>query len=425
MTDYSIRVQGLGKCYQLGQHLQYSMLRDSVAGAMATPIRAASRLFARNGGNRRARDRVDRIWALDEVTFDVEQGGVVGVIGRNGAGKSTLLKVLSRITEPTTGRAEIRGTISSLLEVGTGFHPELTGRENVFLNGAIHGMTRAEVDRKFDEIVDFAGVERFVDTPVKRYSSGMLLRLGFGVAAYLEPNVLFVDEVLAVGDAAFQRKCLGRIGQISGEGRTVLFVSHNMAAIRDLCPTAIWLEGGRIAENGPSLSVIDKYLTAVNGAQTHGALVFEDAIHAAFAVRSARLVDSNGVPRTAFEISDPPVVELHCVARERIPGLYGYVALSLTDGSIVFEGDSTDGPMNPLDRLDPGEHVLRIAFPPQTLAPGTYAVHVSFSSSFEEEPGYIHSPNDLGTFTLDDFTTRRGIGRRGFFTTPLDWRLSD
>jgi len=202
----------------------------------------------------------EEFWALNAVDFEINRGEAVGIIGRNGAGKSTLLKILSRITEPTTGRIELNGRVASLLEVGTGFHPELTGRENIYLNGAIIGMTRAEIRRKFEEIVDFAGVEKFLDTPVKRYSSGMGVRLGFAVAAHLEPEILIVDEVLAVGDAEFQKKCLGKMNDVAGEGRTVLFVSHNLDAVQALCGKGILLKNGNIAGNGPMKEIVDKYM---------------------------------------------------------------------------------------------------------------------------------------------------------------------
>jgi lipopolysaccharide transport system ATP-binding protein len=209
----------------------------------------------------------ERFWALKDISFDVKEGEVLGIIGRNGAGKSTLLKILSRVTTPTEGHVRIRGRISSLLEVGTGFHPELTGRENVYLNGMIHGMTKAEIKNKFDEIVDFSGIERFIDTPVKRYSSGMKVRLGFAVAAHLEPEILIVDEVLAVGDVEFRQKCMGKIQNVSDGGRTVLFVSHNMQAIRQLCHRGIVLEGGKIVHRGPADEIVDKYLASSSSDQ--------------------------------------------------------------------------------------------------------------------------------------------------------------
>lgn len=248
-----IAVQGISKRYQLGANVRpQNNLREALSDLVRKPVRRLTGRAQRSGEDQ-------TFWALRDVSFDVERGGVLGVIGRNGAGKSTLLKVLSRITEPTEGRIELHGRVASLLEVGTGFHPELTGRENVYLNGTILGMRRAEIARKFDQIVGFAGVERFVDTPVKRYSSGMYVRLAFAVAAHLEPEIMVVDEVLAVGDVEFQKKCLGKMSDVANEGRTVLFVSHNMAAVKAICDTAILLHKGELLEKGPVDQVIARY----------------------------------------------------------------------------------------------------------------------------------------------------------------------
>ncbi len=247
--EVAVRATGLGKEYRLGEHTGYRLLSE----ALTQRVRRLGR----------GRPPRERLWALRDVSFDVPRGETFGVVGHNGAGKSTLLKVLARVTAPTEGAVELRGRVGALLEVGTGFHPELTGRENVFLNGAILGMTRTEVQRKFDEIVDFAEVRRFVDTPVKRYSSGMYLRLAFAIAAHLEPEILIVDEVLAVGDLAFQEKCLGRMEQAAGEGRTVLFVSHNLAAVRKLCPRSMLLSHGRKFAEGPTDAVLDAYVRTV------------------------------------------------------------------------------------------------------------------------------------------------------------------
>ena len=261
MIPPAIIVENIGKKYLL-HHQQtgrnYKALRDVIAG------RAKSLVMMNREINR---PPVEEFWALRDVSFEIKHGDVVGIIGRNGAGKSTLLKLLSRITEPTTGRIRLRGRVASLLEVGTGFHPELTGRENIFLNGAILGMSRAEIVRKFDEIVAFAEIEKFLDTPVKRYSSGMYVRLAFAVAAHLEPEILIVDEVLAVGDAAFQKKCLGKMQDVSKGGRTVLFVSHNMGAVASLCRTGIWLQGGRVMNTGGAREIVDEYLTASGESQ--------------------------------------------------------------------------------------------------------------------------------------------------------------
>lgn len=248
-----VRATNLGKQYSIGmREAAYDTLRESIVEAVRAPLRRL------RGGN--GKRNVDTIWALKDASFEVEPGEVVGIIGRNGAGKSTLLKVLSRITEPTTGRAELYGRVASLLEVGTGFHPELTGRENIYLNGAILGMKKTEIDSKFDQIVEFSELERFLDTPVKRYSSGMYMRLAFAVASHLEPEILVVDEVLAVGDAQFQKKCLGKMSDVATEGRTVLFVSHNMVAIQSLCKRALWLERGEIVEDGVAGAVVSNYL---------------------------------------------------------------------------------------------------------------------------------------------------------------------
>jgi len=258
MNDIAIRVENLSKLYHIGRaQEQHDTLRDALVAGLRAPLQRLSQITNHKS---RITNHDDTIWALKDVSFEVKRGEVIGIIGRNGAGKSTLLKILSRITEPTKGRAEIHGRVGSLLEVGTGFHPELTGRENVYLSGAILGMRRHEIERKFDEIVDFSGVEKFIDTPIKRYSSGMKVRLGFAVAAHLDPEILLIDEVLAVGDAQFQKKCLGKMGDVAHQGRTVLFVSHNLIALQSLCPRAIWLNDGRLIEDGLSLDVVASYL---------------------------------------------------------------------------------------------------------------------------------------------------------------------
>lgn len=261
MSDnFIIRAEGLGKKYIIGHQSmeRHTSLRDVIsrsAGSFARTVKDMAQGKPIYAGN-----ELEEFWALKNVSFDVKRGEVVGIVGKNGAGKSTLLKVLSRITEPTEGKVTIRGRVASLLEVGTGFHPELSGRENIYLNGAILGMTRAEIRRKFDEIVDFSGVEKFLDTPVKRYSSGMYVRLAFSVAAHLEPEILVVDEVLAVGDADFQQKCIGKMQDVSGDGRTVIFVSHNISSIRALCKTGLLLQGGQVSCSGDIETVLRHYL---------------------------------------------------------------------------------------------------------------------------------------------------------------------
>src|SRR5574341_1294007 len=263
MSNIAIKAEKLSKLYRIGgPQEKYKTLRDVVADILSSPLRQLSSVI----GNSNSKPQ-NTFWALKDVSFEIQKGAVTGIIGRNGAGKSTLLKILSRITEPTSGYAEIRGRVRSLLEVGTGFHQELTGRENILLNGAILGMKKTEIDRKFDEIIDFAEIEKFIDTPVKHYSSGMYVRLAFAVAAHLEPEILLVDEVLAVGDAGFQKKCLGKMSEVSREGRTVLFVSHNMQAIRNLCSRSIFLNEGTIISDAPtekSLNFYNQYLRKIN-----------------------------------------------------------------------------------------------------------------------------------------------------------------
>jgi len=275
MSETAIKVEGLGKKYIIGHQAKggYKTFRDQIGDNLKTVFSKTKKMFS--GQMVVEGDEVEDFWALKEVSFEVKLGDTLGIIGRNGAGKSTLLKILSRITEPTTGKVTLKGRVASLLEVGTGFHPELSGRENIFLNGAILGMSRAEIKRKFDEIVDFSGVEKFLDTPVKRYSSGMYVRLAFAVAAHLESEILIVDEVLAVGDADFQKKCLGKMGEVSrGEGRTVLFVSHNMAAVTSLCNKCVLLKNGTLEESGFTAHIIEKYI--MSGKRFQGEILEDD-----------------------------------------------------------------------------------------------------------------------------------------------------
>ncbi|MBI4522969.1 MAG: ABC transporter ATP-binding protein [Deltaproteobacteria bacterium] len=265
MSNIAIKVENLSKRYKIGvRRIRHDTLRDYLMHGVKSLFDRNGRSFTNNGQPSTAGRRANAIWALKDVSFDIKHGEVVGFVGRNGAGKSTLLKILSRITEPTRGRAEIYGRVGSLLEVGTGFHPELTGRENIYLNGAVLGMKKVEIQRKFDEIIDFAEIDGFVDTPVKRYSSGMYVRLAFAVAAHLEPEILIVDEVLAIGDVQFQKKCLGKMGNVAKEGRTVLFVTHNLAAVTELCPSSMLLRQGTLVANGPTKAVIDDYLSQLS-----------------------------------------------------------------------------------------------------------------------------------------------------------------
>ena len=320
MSDLAIRVEGLGKLYSIGARQgRYDMLRDVLSESLAWPFRKLSSLFSRDGSrcstvdphppspsSRHSTLETPTIWALKDVSFGVKEGEVIGIIGRNGAGKSTLLKILSRITEPTEGYAEVRGRVGSILEVETGFHPELTGGENIYLNGAILGMRRAEIERQYDEIVAFAEVERFIYTPVKHYSSGMRVRLGFAVAAHLETEILLVDEVLAVGDAAFQKKCLGKMGNVASKGRTVLFISHNMQAISQLCPSTILLSDGRVVTQGQTAQVVEQYLSWGSNKSAEAVLSFEEAPGTSVAkLHSVRALNEENEPCVNMRMDQP------------------------------------------------------------------------------------------------------------------------
>jgi lipopolysaccharide transport system ATP-binding protein len=343
LTEVAIRVEGLGKRYRIGERAPYVTLRDSLADAAGIARRlvtSPSRVRKYSGGGE------ETFWALRDVTFDVPRGQAIGIVGRNGAGKSTLLKILSRITEPTQGQAEVYGRFGSLLEVGTGFHPELTGRENTYLNGAILGMSRAEIDRKFDEIVAFAEIERFIDTPVKRYSSGMYVRLAFAVAAHLEPDILIVDEVLAVGDAAFQKKCLGTMSEAAQQGRTVLFVSHNMVAVRGLCQRALLLNAGQVVQDGPPADVIGAYLG--EGRVTNAEALWEDRATAPgndhVRLRRVRLLDPSKAVAPSLQAEDPFEVEIEFWNEKSGSRLGATVVLYNEEGVCVLSSISNREP---------------------------------------------------------------------------------
>jgi lipopolysaccharide transport system ATP-binding protein len=373
MSDTVIRVENLGKKYIIGHQKQerYTAWRDVIANRAKSLGRQLLTPFAK----RMPDPAVEEFWALKDVSFEVKQGDRLGIIGRNGAGKSTLLKILSRITDPTTGRITIKGRVASLLEVGTGFHPELTGRENIYLNGAILGMNRAEIKRKFDEIVAFAEVEKFLDTPVKRYSSGMYVRLAFAVAAHLEPEILVVDEVLAVGDAQFQKKCLGKMGDVAKEGRTVLFVSHNMGAITNLCESSIFLDSGQIIFTGSASEVVSKYLDHVTE-RGGGEVFLEKTFSPAFFKKIAILNCNNDKPTETVELTSGFKIYLEYDVLRPIIGLE--VSFSLFDkhGSLIFYSAISKSP-NFINRdHQPGHYIAEAYIPPDFLAPGIYTLTI-------------------------------------------------
>jgi lipopolysaccharide transport system ATP-binding protein len=391
MSDVAIRVDGLSKRYRLGRRVGYRTLRESITGIAKAP----ARLFRRG-----SRQPPPTLWALKDVSFEVKHGEVVGIIGRNGAGKSTLLKVLSRITEPTEGRAETWGRLGSLLEVGTGFHPELTGRENVFMNGAILGMRNREIRAKFDEIVAFAEVEKFIDTPVKHYSSGMYTRLAFAVAAHLEPEILVVDEVLAVGDAEFQKKCLGKMSEVAHQGRTVLFVSHNMNAIEQLCGSALLLERGCVAEYSRDVRQVVKGYLFGRGGAGHQSTVWENAgaefRNPWFAPLRFQICDGDGRPVSPHQGNDADLwVQIEADVEVLDPALtVGYAVFS-EDGHLLYWSYQTDTSPERWPKLETGRCVIQSRFPRRLLNEGSYRLELIGGLTFRQwlfEPG-VNAPS--------------------------------
>ena len=362
MSNVAIKVEGLSKRYRIqgGSRANYNTLRDAITGMVKRPFR------------RREDDSESEFWALKDISFEVKPGEVIGLIGRNGAGKSTLLKILSRITDPTSGYAEIHGRVGSLLEVGTGFHPELSGRENIFLNGAILGMRRAEIIRKFDDIVAFAEVERFIDNPVKFYSSGMFVRLAFAVAAHLEPEILFVDEVLAVGDTAFQKKCLGKMGDVARSGRTVVLVSHNMGAISELCTHGVLLDGGKVSYVGKVEPAVEQYGRLLAGSSHE--VILKESPHRPVNIVAARLMDDAGNAAKNFDLANAIVIEFDYIVRERTSGLQMALTLSRNYVDILqtFDTDDLDSP----PPREAGRYTARLTMPGHFLKAGLYMVDV-------------------------------------------------
>jgi lipopolysaccharide transport system ATP-binding protein len=419
----AIRVDNLAKSYQLGprHHDHYKTLRESLGAACVHAFRKlCSRLPFPSGANGvHHRQAVNTYWALKGLTFDVQAGEVVGIIGRNGAGKSTLLKILSQIVEPTAGRAEVRGRLGSLLEVGTGFHPELTGKENIFLNGSILGMTRREIQRKFDDIVAFSDIEQFLDTPVKRYSSGMYVRLAFAVAAYMNPDILVVDEVLAVGDAEFQRKCLGKIGEVARSGRTVLFVSHNLAAIESLCNRCILLDEGRIIEDGDVRKVLTVYHRRTSGPQPATVMLtnIESTERRHKALRSVTLLDSEGQPTNhlpvggTFEIS----IEIEVPQRIERPAVGIGIDDRFCQRLLTVHSPLSRVVFPPLE--EPCMITCRIPVFP--LAPGEYWLKLALN----DQHGTVDTIEQAMCFSVTDgdmFSEGRGFWR-GVCVAPSEW----
>jgi lipopolysaccharide transport system ATP-binding protein len=421
--DIAIRVENISKCYRIGVS---DIIRDNFASAafhfLKKPIsnyRKYRSLYTfddiASDGNGSGPSPSDIIWALRDVSFEVKRGEVLGIVGRNGAGKSTLLKVLSRITHPTTGRALVQGKISSLLEVGTGFHPELSGRENVYLNATILGMRKKEVDRKYDEIVEFSGIEKFMETPVKRYSSGMKVRLAFSVAAHLEPDILVIDEVLAVGDADFQKKCLNKMDEVGTSGRTVLFVSHNMPAVTRLCTRAILIEEGRIIEEGTAEGIVRSYLSSGTGTSAYREWSNSAAPGGEVArLRAVRVKDSKDDISEAIDIREPVTLEMEYDVIKGGHVLLPIIGLRNDDGVVIFVSVDQDKAWRRKPRPK-GRYVSSVVVPGNLLSEGMLFVSVHLITLFPEVKQF--SEYSSAAFQVKD--TLDGDSARGDYSKDM------
>jgi lipopolysaccharide transport system ATP-binding protein len=427
MSQNAIKVENLSKRYRIGYEKQ---ARDTFAEVLSDwvtrPIKNYRRLRNLTQFDQENEGAIDIIWALRDVSFEIKPGEVIGVIGQNGAGKSTLLKILSRITYPTSGRVELNGRVSSLLEVGTGFHPELTGRENVYLNGTILGMSRNEIDRKFDEIVEFSGVSKFIDTPVKFYSSGMGVRLAFSVAAHLEPEILLIDEVLSVGDAAFQKKSLGKMEEVSQQGRTVLFVSHNMGAVRSLCTRGLLLEEGKLVQDGEVDQVLNTYLSSKD-VSTAGRLGWSEANapqDKELILFGIELMSLTGEVKTTFQIDEAFEIRIHYEIKEEVRNLRLYLRFKTTLGETVF-ATYEDSQIQEGFNRKPGSYTAVCKIPPNILNNLTYRILIGFDS-----PGYKVLIPGKEYLEVDIIDTSDGYRyATGAFDGPIrpvvQWKVKD
>lgn len=410
MGDLAIRAEHLAKQYNIGgPRVPYKTIRETITGALTTPLRQLKRA------------KTETIWALQDISFEVEHGESIGIIGRNGSGKTTLLKILSRITEPTKGRAKVYGRVGSLLEVGTGFHQELTGRENIYLNGAILGMKRAEITRKFDEIVEFAEIEKFLDTPVKHYSSGMYVRLAFAVAAHLEPDILLVDEVLAVGDVAFQKKCLGKMEDMSRGGRTVLFVSHDLGKISQLCERVLWVDNGQFKKMGATQEVIHDYLkfssTSATGTWTNSALPQKNA---EITILSACVTTRQSSQAAVVKFDDGFNLNVHYELKALVESWSLVFRLRDSSGLAVFTSWDTDfiGHAKP---VQPGTYHAVCHIPGNLLRPGMYAVTLG---TYVPRSGVFDIQENIFQFEVSSVGYTLNANRLGVITPVLKWSIN-
>ena len=419
MSNLAVRVEDIGKQYNIFQETaRYITLREKIVETLKTPVKT---LLNPTGS--------EKFWALRHVDFTLDHGQVLGVIGKNGAGKSTLLKILSRVVEPTEGLAEIHGRVGSLLEVGTGFHPELTGRENIFLNGAILGMKKSEIERKFDEIVAFSEIEKFIDTPVKRYSSGMYMRLAFAVSAHLEPEILVVDEVLAVGDAEFQRKCLGKMSDVASEGRTVIFVSHNMSAIQRLTQECILLDKGAMVLRARTPEAVDYYLTNDFSASEERRYTEEESSSAAYPFKpiAVRVKNPSGQVTDSLFSVDPLTIEVEYQLDADITGLRIGIYMMTSRGEFIFTSFDTDEPekFQSMSMRKAGHYISRCVIPADTFNEGRFVIGINASSYmvkryFSDERAMNFSINTTGAPGMHWVEIRHGPIR-----PRLDWRIEE
>jgi lipopolysaccharide transport system ATP-binding protein len=413
-TQSIIEIRNLSKRYRIGKRIEHLMMREQLAELIKSPF---------------SRRQQDMIWALRDVTFNVGKGEVVGIIGQNGAGKSTLLKLLSRITYPTSGSVKAWGRVASLLEVGVGFHDELTGRENIYLNGSILGMRKREVDERFDAIVDFAGVDQFIDTQIKHFSSGMRLRLGFAVAAHLEPDVLIVDEVLAVGDASFQKKCLAAMDGLRSGGRTVLFVSHNMAAVENLCSRGIWIDGGKLLMDGPAKEVINAYMSASSGGAMAGAQFSESTRRlgtGAIRFTKVEFLGPDTTPAAVVRCGDRVIVRMHYRANSTIHNPSFGFRIYTNMGTLVTEtGNLLHGVRVP--KVQPGEGIIEAEISSLTLMPTQYSLSFWITGDTGGQPVYdgdVRVALDVEPARI--FASgREPHSRMGIAYFPLVWRVPE
>ncbi|HJU65347.1 MAG TPA: ABC transporter ATP-binding protein [Gemmatimonadaceae bacterium] len=419
MSALAITAESLSKQYRVGQRQFYGdTLRDAFVNAVRAPFQRAAD---------RARDEDRNLWALRDVSFEVREGEVLGIIGRNGAGKSTLLKILSRVTEPTRGRAIVRGQVGSLLEVGTGFHPDLTGRDNIYLNGSILGMSRQYIESQFDEIVAFAEVEKFLDTPVKHYSSGMRVRLAFAVAAHFQPEILVIDEVLAVGDAKFQERCLGKMDSVARSGRTILFVSHHMASVRKLCSRCLWIDAGRIAMDGPTGETVNAYLRPSVDDERPAVIDLRQwsnryGLGMMAHLLRARLLDASGAPSTVLHRTEPATIEFDVSVETPHPLRLDVTVVSESGDNVLFLShyDTPDV----LPRGVEGRYRVSATIPSLPLAAGNYHLRLGIQTERQHELDVV---DDVLPFRVEEPVDSprpfRTTMRHGFCSVSSDWAL--